>query len=671
MAGASDVKAGGAYVEFKTKGQEAVASTLKTMQRRMQAFATTVMVIGAGVGAMGAIGVAPFAKGLSVYSEAAAQISQIARETGYTREQISGLNYALAADAEALPQAAQHIAKFINDAYIDPASDAGRALREMGLTIDQLTSANRYQQLMLISDGLASIGNETRRATVAGRVLGERGGVAIGARLGRGSSDINARIARGQMLGSVRPEAELRQMEQYNLAFRDMSEAIKGLWMSIGIAAEPVMTQFFHLVIMVVVGVRKLVDANRAFLTMVFRVADIMVTVGTIIAIFGSVVYALSYAFTALRIATGLSVVATWAKVAALSVAKAAVILYSAVVSACTFVVGLFTGSTWAAFGALGVFAIGLGVAAAAGLALLLILTDYTEVVAAWAPIFDGLAATVVQAFTAMSDAIAGGELLLAAEIFWITLRLLWAKGKNWIIGSWMDMIYLLGDALDPFIADIDTAFLQVSSTIEEIFHGIASTVQTAFENIATEIAVIIDNLIARLPSALRVQLGLSVVGEANIRNAAAGERAFREAEEDVDRIVRQMETERRQAEIDASPGMNEAERRAARADETQRANDEERRIQGELDFAAAEASTARIVAEMSRFTDSTGQPANPYEAQRGISVQGTFNAAAVSGFAGAGVSNAERIAEAQRTLLERIEARLAEIAGRDGIAMA
>jgi len=639
MASSSDVKAGGAYVEMYARGHQAVQKVLDTVRAKMVSMARTVAIIGAATAGLGAMITAPFYKGLDIYAETAAEISGVARQTDFTREQVSGLMYAMGDAAASLPAATNDIARFIEAAHTSP--EAMQTLAELGLSLDELASASRYEQLMMIADALSRITNDTRRAQLQARLGG--GVAALGPRLREGRAGIDARIDRGRVLGAVRSEDELKELEEYNKAKKEMNVAWTGLFQSIGAAAAPVMMKIYQFITGVIVAVRELIDANKPLLSMLFRFGAILLVAGpTIVAIAGGL-------FT---MAAGLGLIGVAMPFVIIGLKIAAIAIVA--------IIGLGLQAYIA-------FKIVEGV-------LRLFGTTIDEVFSSMSGYFSNmigaaqrLGATLSTMFGGVVDAIMGGDIELAFRIVSLGVQLIWARTVNFLRDGWFSAVLIMGGVWDTFATAIKTAFNSVSATVIEIFHTIAATASSIFARIVTEIAVLFDNLIDKLPSSIREQLGLTVLGEGSIRTAALEEEGRRESQQTADWFDRQAATVNRQMEIDAQPAMNEESRRNAYNDERERANTEERGLSDQLDEGALD---AWIAAEQRRIQGWMPGGGDPFELERGISVQGTFNAAAVAGFAGGGVSNAERIAESSRAELTRVRELLARIAERDGAAM-
>lgn len=635
MASAADVRAGGAFFELYAKGEKAVQGVLNNIQVKMLGLAKTVAIISAASVGLGAAIIAPFHKGLGIYSETALEVSNVARATNYTREQVSGLNFAFAESASAIPAAADSIARFIESAHTDP--NAMRSLAEMGITLDELTSGSRYDNLLRIADGLASIRNETRQAQVAGRI----GILNIAPRLGAGRAAIEGEIARGRELGAVRPEDELAQMEATNRASRELGQATKGLWESIGIAAAPVMKEFYELVTRVIVGVRKLVDANRPFLTMLFRVGDILVTAGTAMGFLAAGIFA---------VAGGLGGAAAALPFVAAGLKFAAIVL-AVIVGAGLSLYVAFTllQSTLALFGTTvsEVFGAALGY--------------FSNMI----PAAERLGATLTTMWTGLSDAIVGADIEVAFQVIVIGIQLIWARAINWIRDGWFGFKYLFMNTWDAISAAVMHAMIDIAAACLSAFMEIGFSVKSLFITIVGTIAREMNRLIDLMPTSIRTSLGIERVNfdETAAQGANERERANTRAYIEANRVAANRAT-------DTATFNRERERSREHGDERSRAGAEERRLQGELDFIAAEAETARIVAEMGRMAEAPPGPGGEFDLQRNLSVQGTFNAAAVAGFGGAGLSNAERIAEASRSELARVRELLERIAERDALAM-
>src|SRR5690606_22699693 len=76
---------------------------------------------------------------------------------------------------------------------------------------------------------------------------------------------------------------------------------------------------------------------------------------------------------------------------------------------------------------------------------------------------FHELKDTALQAYQGIADALAAGDIALAAKVLWLTLKMEWTKGVNYIKGLWQDfrgfMIDVLVGAFTGALAALETVW--------------------------------------------------------------------------------------------------------------------------------------------------------------------------------------------------------------------
>jgi hypothetical protein len=79
---------------------------------------------------------------------------------------------------------------------------------------------------------------------------------------------------------------------------------------------------------------------------------------------------------------------------------------------------------------------------------------------------FGELKDTALQAYQGIADALAAGDIGLAARILWLTLKMEWIKGVSFIEGIWLGFKHFLMDVLVG-------AFVGALAALETIWHGL------------------------------------------------------------------------------------------------------------------------------------------------------------------------------------------------------
>jgi hypothetical protein len=257
------------------------------------------------------------------------------------------------------------------------------------------------------------------------------------------------------------------------------------------------------------------------------------------------------------------------------------------------------------------------------------------------------------------------GDIELAFQVLSIGIQLIWARAVNWLRDGWFSFKAIFMNSWDAITTAIAHAMVTIGALAFAAFQEISFAIQNVFVTIVGTIAREINRLIDLIPTSIRTRLGIE-----RVNFDEEGTRQTLARDQEAARTARAATEAGLHREIDRDAGRGERERAQEHADERERARSEEADLSSRLDAAANEAFIASEMRRQGLGAELPSGPDEPYELQKGLSVQGTFNAAAVAGLAGGGVSNAERIAEASRTELTRVRELLARIAERDGAAM-
>ncbi|MCE5280346.1 MAG: phage tail tape measure protein [Planctomycetaceae bacterium] len=147
-----------------------------------------------------------------------------------------------------------------------------------------------------------------------------------------------------------------------------------------------------------------------------------------------------------------------------------------------------------AALGAL-LSPVGLVIAGIVGaVAAFLLLTDTGQKVLEWLKgKFGELADEAKATFGAIGEALAAGDLKLAAQVLWAFLKLQWAKGTGWLLGKWYDFKEKLVQWATEGFYGIWAAYEIVAAKLKQAWAALKlawRTVMATIQNKANEIAI-------------------------------------------------------------------------------------------------------------------------------------------------------------------------------------
>lgn len=297
---------------------------------------------------------------------------------------------------------------------------------------------------------------------------------------------------------------------------------------------------------------------------------------------------------------------------------------------------------------------------------------------------FQALKATVITAFQGISDAIAGGDLGLAARIVWLTLKMEWQKGINWLEARWLDFkgffvavfqsaVFTTAKLLVDAWAGLQVAWIETTAFLSDAWTVFIGVLQRGWHRFAG----FFKQVWARIKAVFSDSDAESEIQRINAEVAAQEQASeqqqvsqLMESEQQRKNRLRQVEQDRglMQGELDAmqDEAQQERERRHRAALETSEAKLAEARR--EWDAAIQEAAQKRAAAEaidsqeppdlMSQYQQQlealgeTGGGLDDID-QRSVDVQGAFNAAAIRGLGAGGA--ADRTAKAVEAMDKKL----------------
>lgn len=411
MAGSSNVRAGGAFIELFADSSK-LQKDLRNVQGILKNFGSKVATIGATVFAAGAAGLAAFGAAAQTFNATASAINDMSERTGVGAEKIQKLAFAAklaGADAETLETGLKSMEKVIAQAA-GGSKGAAEALAAVGLSAAQLAGMSPDQQMEAIADGLAAIDDQGLRAATAMEIFG-KAGFKLGPMLKGGSAGLAAVGKEAERLGLVTKAADIALGDELGDTLDTLSGVVKQVAVNIGAALAPTIIDIAKAVTEAVAVVVHWVDQNRELVTTIAKVAAVVAVVGAALLAFGGAAVVVS------------SVIGAVGTV--MSALAAAMPVISAVFAAIISPIGLIVIGVTAAVAALLYFSgIGSRIASAIGAA-------FQQMWAFIKPILQGI-----------WNALTSGKFELAGKIAMAGLGLAWAAGVHYLNGLWQDFWY-------------------------------------------------------------------------------------------------------------------------------------------------------------------------------------------------------------------------------------
>jgi hypothetical protein len=319
--------------------------------------------------------------------------------------------------------------------------DAGRglstakdALADLGLRFEDLDGLSPEEQFKLLGEAISRIEDPTKKAAIAMTLFG-RTGTNLLPMFARGAKGIEELQEEARRLGLTMSAEDAKAAEDFTDALDKLWKVVKMGVFRVGAALAPVLQRLTDTITGVATKISAWIDQNRQLIVTVMQVAAAILAGGLALAALGTVIGGLGSAFGVLiTVVTG---VATVFK------------LLAGVIAFLLSPIGLVIAAV-AALGAYLVYATGMGGKA---------LTWLGEK-------FNVLKEDALTAYQGIADALAAGNIALAAKILWLTLKMEWQRGINFLEKVWLNF-------RNFFIRIGYDAWSGLLATVEIVWHAL------------------------------------------------------------------------------------------------------------------------------------------------------------------------------------------------------
>jgi len=431
MASTQGIRAGRAFVELFADDSKLVRG-LRAAEKKLKAFGQGIRNLGLKIVGLGAAILAPLAASAKLFSGYGDQVAKMAKRTGLSVETLSELRFVASqtgTEFESLEMAFRKMQRSIFDAGRGLSTQTD-ALDELGLKFEDLDGLSPEQQFKLLADRIGKVEDPTRRAAIAMSLFG-RTGTNLLPMFAAGAKGIEQLQEEARRLGLTMSKEDAEAAEQFTDALDSLWKVIKMGVFNVGAALAPALQMVAEKITAVAIRISEWIKQNRQVIVTVLKVASIVVAAGVALVVLGTIISGLGSAI-------GLLVTVVTTIVGVLKLLAAAI----------AFLVSPI-GLVIAAFAALGTFilqATGVGVRALDWLGKR----------------FNALKDTALAAWRGIADALAAGDIGLAAKILWLTLKLAWQTGIDQLNRLWLAF---------------KTGFLKIAS---EAFFGAVAALQIA-----------------------------------------------------------------------------------------------------------------------------------------------------------------------------------------------
>lgn len=414
--------------------------------------------------------------------------------------------------------------------------------------------------------------------------------------------------------------------------FRRLMSAVEGVQIAVGEALGRTLTRLADYLVAVADRVTVWIHANRGVIVVAAGVLGAVAAMGAALFVLGGVLSA-----TGFMLSTLASLLSD---------------------------VGIALGAIGTALGAF-LSPVGLVIAALASLgAYFLVVSGTGQQALAWlGQQFAALRETAVTAWTAIADALAAGDIGMAARLLWLTLKMEWQKGVAWLTEKWIgfkeafmavatEAVYGTAKILTSAWAGLQTAWVETVAFMSKAWTVFTSSLVTGWKTAQNWIAKKFVALMAMFDDTVDVE-GAEQILDADFQREQQGRDAATEQQ------LRDIETTsqaRREAIDQQEQGVLD------QLDQEKGARHVARKKQYDADLQASEDAVTEARRQWREAMDQAARrrgqgagiadPENPQGAgplrdlagmdlagmaEKNISVQGTFNAMAARGLGTSG----------------------------------
>jgi hypothetical protein len=468
---ASDIRAGRAFVELVAKDN--LGAGLGRALAKLKAFGAAVSRIGDGIRAAGrqitALGdavvgwgkrvagaglavVAGLGAATKAFADMGSQLYEASIRTGVAVETLSALKFAAeqsGVEFDALELSIRKMQKTVADAA-GGSGQAVTALARLGLTVKDLDGLAPDEMLNKIADGMANVQDPTARAAIALEIFG-KAGTRMLPMIDQGSAAIAAFTREAAELGIV-------MSTQDATAAKDLERTLGALWavtkvgvFQIGAALAPAVKA---LALQIIAATRAATDWIRSHREAIISVG--LIAAGAAAA--GTAVVSLGVALKVVgTVVSGIG--------SAISFAGKTVAVLAPLLGALLNPIALLT-------------------LALVGIAGYFVYTANTggDAMKFLSGAFFSLRDDAQKAFGGIADALKAGDIALAAQILWATLKLEWNRGAAAIDRVWVNVKRSAFETWETIQAKFASGWINLIAELTQAWTSFSAIVKSVWE---------------------------------------------------------------------------------------------------------------------------------------------------------------------------------------------
>jgi TP901 family phage tail tape measure protein len=401
MPSARDIKAGSAYVVIGAIDK--TAAVLKRVAAKFKSVGDAINSIGIKTLAVGGTLTAPFIAATKVFADMGDEINKSSQRTGVAVEELSALKYAAdqsGSSLDDLETSLKHLSKTVTAAGQGDKT-ALQTLLKLGVGYDELKGKLPDEQFKVVADRLSKVQDATTKAAFAQELFG-KSGTQLLPLLADGAAGIQSLEDRARELGLTFSKDDAEAATKFGDIMTDLWKQFKQVNFVVGEAIAKFLQPYAEAATRVMKSVIDWTKQNQALVLTVAAVGVGLLAAGAAIIALGATISGLGTVLG--TVATGLTAIS-------------------------------------AVLGAM-ISPIGLVVAGLAGLGVVFATTTETgrKAISGLADLFYQLRDIAKDAFGGIADALAAGDIQLAAQVLWTGLKLAWAVGTEALLKKWIDL---------------------------------------------------------------------------------------------------------------------------------------------------------------------------------------------------------------------------------------
>ena len=464
MANTTSIRAGRAFVELFADDSKLVRG-LRSAEHKLRAFGNGIRTLGLKMMAIGSGLLTPLIGSAKAFSSMGDEVAKMAKRTGLSVETLSELKFVASQTGTEFATLENGVRKMQRSIY-----DAGRglstavdALADLGLTYKDLEGLSPEEQFKLLADRIGKIKDPTKKAAIAMSLFG-RTGTNLLPMFEQGAAGINALQEEARRLGLTMRSEDAKAAEDFTDAMDRLWKVVKMTAFHVGAALAPALEKITNVITNIAVKINAWIQQNHAVIVSIGKIALAVIAGGAALVVLGTLISGLGLAF------GKLSLVIT-------SIGAVLKMLGSAI----AFLVS----------------PIGLVITAIGALAAYLVYsTDVAAKAVDWlGQKFGILKDDALAAYQGIADAMAAGDIALAAKILWLTLKMEWTRGVNVLEKAWLnfrnffirigyDAFYGMMAAAQTVWHGLEVGWIETTAFFSRTWQGFVSFFAKTWENI-------------------------------------------------------------------------------------------------------------------------------------------------------------------------------------------